>query len=70
MSNPIHAANISIDIVDAYEISEALRWLCDWLTSDPALATSLHRYTHGLISLDGIVTELTGLAGTLEGVLP
>ena len=59
-----------IDAAEVIEIAEALHWLRDWFASDPGLAASLHRFTHGLTTLDEINSDLDRFATTLIGDRP
>jgi hypothetical protein len=56
---------ISIDPADAIEIAEALQWLRDWFASDPDLASSMRRFSLGLVTLAETSTELERFAHTL-----
>lgn len=57
--------HVIIDTVDAIEIADALRWLCDWFASDPTLGVSMRRFSLGMFTLDEISAELDEFASTL-----
>jgi hypothetical protein len=60
-------SHVSIDAADAIEIAEALQWLRDWFASDPGLSASMHRFSHGLITLTEISTDLDRFTAALGG---
>jgi thymidine phosphorylase len=60
MSQPV-----GIEPADAIEIAEALQWLRDWFASDPDLASSMSRFSLGLVTLTEISSDLDRFASTL-----
>jgi thymidine phosphorylase len=60
MSQPV-----GIEPADAFEIAEALQWLRDWFASDPDLASSMSRFSLGLVTLTEISSDLDRFASTL-----
>lgn len=63
--------SLSLNVVDAAELAEMLRFLSDWLAADPGLQVSLGRFVghpaYGVTELRADLDRFTFLLGGSDG---